>query len=150
MMDQRCTTQPRRMTFRPVSPERSAPQVSVRCHEIVISGTNHLLQLRGHPVRFPLDVMLAFSANPEDYTNRGSIITPLRDRIASQIITHYPKDLATSRTITEQEAWTERDDAEVHIPAFLRDVIEQVAFQARRTSRHSRARRRGAWWTDWT
>jgi len=91
------------------------------------------VQLRGHPVRFPLDVMLVFSANPEDYTNRGNIITPLRDRIASQVITHYPKDLDVSRRITEQEAWTERDGVAVHVPEFLRDVIEEVAFQARKS-----------------
>jgi len=88
------------------------------------------VQLRGFPVRFPLDVMLVFSANPEDYTNRGSIITPLRDRIASQVITHYPSELDTARAITGQEAWTERD-VTVRVPEFLRDVIEEVAFQAR-------------------
>ena len=91
------------------------------------------VQLRGHPVRFPLDVMLVFSANPEDYTNRGNIITPLRDRIASQVITHYPGNLEISRRITEQEAWTERDGATVHVPEFMRDVIEEVAFQARKS-----------------
>ncbi|MHC4550057.1 MAG: AAA family ATPase [Planctomycetota bacterium] len=91
------------------------------------------VQLRGFPVRFPLDVMLVFSANPEDYTNRGSIITPLRDRIASQVITHYPPDLDVARAITDQEAWTERDGVAVHVPAFLREVIEDVAIQARKS-----------------
>ena len=91
------------------------------------------VQLRGHPVRFPLDMMLVFSANPEDYTNRGSIITPLRDRIATQVITHYPESLDISRRITEQEAWTERGGVRVHVPGFLRDVIEEVAFQARKS-----------------
>jgi len=89
------------------------------------------VQLRGYPVRFPLDVLLVFSANPEDYTNRGSIITPLRDRIASQVITHYPKDLAIALTITGQEAWTERDTVRVHVPPLLREVVEEVAIQAR-------------------
>ncbi len=88
------------------------------------------VQLRGFPVRFPLDIMLVFSANPEDYTNRGSIITPLRDRIASQVITHYPQELETARAITSQEAWTDRC-VDVRVPEFLRDVVEEVAFQAR-------------------
>ena len=68
------------------------------------------LQIRGFPVRLALDMLFAFSANPEDYTNRGSIITPLRDRIASQILTHYPPSAALAAQITAQEAWTERDD----------------------------------------
>jgi magnesium chelatase subunit I len=89
------------------------------------------VQLRGFPVRFPLDVMLVFSANPEDYTNRGAIITPLRDRIASQIITHYPQSLDIARAVTDQEAWTVRQGVAVHVPDFLRDVIEEAAFQAR-------------------
>jgi len=91
------------------------------------------VQLRGHPVRFPLDVMLVFSANPEDYTNRGSIITPLRDRIASQVITHYPRSLEVARRITEQEAWTDRGAVQVKVPEFLRDAIEEVAIQARKS-----------------
>jgi len=89
------------------------------------------VQLRGYPVRFPLDVLLLFSANPEDYTNRGAIITPLRDRIASQVITHYPKSLAIARTITAQEAWTERESIKVHVPPLLSEVVEEVAIQAR-------------------
>ena len=89
------------------------------------------VQLRGYPVRFPLDVMLAFSANPEDYTNRGSIITPLRDRIASQVITHYPPTLEIAQAITDQEAWTARNGVEVGVPPFLREVIEEVAIRAR-------------------
>ncbi|MHC4449720.1 MAG: AAA family ATPase [Planctomycetota bacterium] len=89
------------------------------------------VQLRGYPVRFPLDVMLVFSANPEDYTNRGSIITPLRDRIASQVITHYPHSLDIARRITEQEAWTERDGTPVRVPELLKEIIEEVAIQAR-------------------
>ena len=94
------------------------------------------VQLRGFPVRIPLDVLLVFSANPEDYTNRGSIITPLRDRIASQILTHYPTTMVIARAITDQEAYVDRDDRdaiEIHVPAFLREAIEEVAFQARKS-----------------
>ena len=91
------------------------------------------VQLRGFPVRFPLDLLLVFSANPEDYTHRGAIITPLRDRIASQVMTHYPPTLEISRAITDQEAWTERDGVELRVPDFLREAIEEVAIQARRS-----------------
>jgi len=92
------------------------------------------IQIRGFPVRIPLDLMLCFSANPEDYTNRGSIITPLKDRIESQILTHYPLTLDDSKAITDQEAWTERPKlAEIHVPAFIRDAIEQIAFEARKS-----------------
>jgi magnesium chelatase subunit I len=91
------------------------------------------VQLRGFPVRFPLDVLLVFSANPEDYTNRGAIITPLRDRIAGQILTHYPESLAVARAITEQEAWVDRGAVEVRVPELLRDAVEEVAFQARKS-----------------
>ena len=91
------------------------------------------LQIRGFPVRFPLDILMVFTANPEDYTNRGSIITPLKDRVASQILTHYPRDLNDARHITETEAWTERGAAlpEVWVPDFLADVVEEIAFQGR-------------------
>jgi magnesium chelatase subunit I len=90
------------------------------------------LQIRGFPVRIPMDVVLVFSANPEDYTSRGNIITPLKDRIDSQILTHYPQQIETARRITEQEAWLERDgDARVDIPVYIRDLIESVAFVAR-------------------
>src|SRR5687767_9748903 len=91
------------------------------------------VQLRGFPVRIPLDVVLLFTANPEDYTNRGAIITPLRDRIASQVLTHYPSDLATAKAITDQEAFVRRGTVEVRVPAFLRDVVEDTAFQARKS-----------------
>lgn len=90
------------------------------------------IQIRGFPVRLPLDLCLVFSANPEDYTNRGSIITPLKDRIDSQILTHYPRDLEVSRAITDQEAWTDRG-VDLAVPAFLRGAIERVAFEARRS-----------------
>jgi magnesium chelatase subunit I len=90
------------------------------------------LQIRGFPVRIPMDVVLVFSANPEDYTSRGNIITPLKDRIDSQILTHYPQQIETARRITEQEAWLERDgDVRVDIPVYVRELIESVAFVAR-------------------
>ncbi len=92
------------------------------------------VQLRGFPVRLPIDVVLAFTANPEDYTNRGAIITPLRDRIASQIHTHYPPTLAIARAITDQEAYVQRaGGAVVRVPELVREVVEETAFQARRS-----------------
>ncbi len=92
------------------------------------------VQIRGFPVRLPLDLSLVFSANPEDYTSRGNIITPLRDRIASQILTHYPESLEDALAITEQEAWTEREGGvPVHVPEYVRVLIEEVAFQARKS-----------------
>ena len=91
------------------------------------------VQIKGYPVRLPLDVMLVFSANPEDYTARGKIITPLKDRIGSEILTHYPKELPVAIEITRQEAWTnraaERDG--ILVPEFIREVVEQIAFEAR-------------------
>ncbi|HTM57519.1 MAG TPA: hypothetical protein VL123_03815 [Candidatus Udaeobacter sp.] len=91
-------------------------------------------QIRGFPVRIPLDVLMVFSANPEDYTNRGNIITPLRDRINSQILTHYPTDREQGIAITGQESWTRRDAGiEVTIPRFVRELVEEVAIQARRS-----------------
>jgi magnesium chelatase subunit I len=90
------------------------------------------LQIRGFPVRIPMDVVLVFSANPEDYTSRGNIITPLKDRIDSQILTHYPQKIETARRITEQEAWLDRDGgARIDIPQYVRDLVESVAFVAR-------------------
>ena len=92
------------------------------------------LQIRGFPIRIPLDILLVFSANPEDYTNRGNIITPLKDRISSQILTHYPDDVKTAAKITGQEAWTERDpDPKVEVPDFFRELIEEIAFVARQS-----------------
>ncbi len=91
------------------------------------------LQIRGFPIRIPLDILLVFSANPEDYTNRGNIISPLKDRISSQILTHYPDDVKTASKITAQEAWVEREDPEprIEIPDFFRELVEEVAFAAR-------------------
>ena len=90
------------------------------------------LQIRGFKLRLPLDVMFVFTANPEDYTNRGSIVTPLKDRIESQILTHYPKLIETSLAITEQEANIyEEQLAKVNISDLVKRLIEQVAFEAR-------------------
>lgn len=90
------------------------------------------VQIKGYPVRLPLDVMLVFSANPEDYTARGKIITPLKDRIGAEIMTHYAKELPVAVEITRQEAWTNRSqDSDVVVPEFIREVVEQIAFEAR-------------------
>jgi magnesium chelatase subunit I len=91
------------------------------------------VQIKGYPVRLPLDVMLVFSANPEDYTARGKIITPLKDRIGSEVMTHYPSDLQLGVEITRQEAWTSREGfpGALEIPDFIRETIEQIAFEAR-------------------
>ncbi len=90
------------------------------------------VQIKGYPVRLPLDVMLVFTANPEDYTARGKIITPLKDRIGSEIRTHYPVTIEHGMSITEQEAWTSRrSPLELRIPDYIREVIEQLAFSAR-------------------
>jgi len=91
------------------------------------------VQIKGYPVRLPLDVMLVFSANPEDYTARGKIISPLKDRIGAEIMTHYPKEIELGVEITRQEAWTARDGFKdrLHVPEFIREVIEQIAFEAR-------------------
>ena len=91
------------------------------------------IQIRGFPLRIPLDVVMVFTANPEDYTNRGSIITPLKDRIASQILTHYPRSLEEAQTITDGEAWIDRGDAPgaAEVPEWLSDVVEEIAFAGR-------------------
>src|SRR5215813_3820400 len=100
------------------------------------------VQIKGYPVRLPLDVMLVFSANPEDYTARGKIISPLKDRIGTEISTHYPKEISLGVEITKQEAWTARDGLKERlvIPEFIRETIEQIAFEARddqRIDKHS-------------
>jgi magnesium chelatase subunit I len=89
------------------------------------------VQIKGYPIRLPLDVALVFSANPEDYTARGKIITPLKDRIGSEIRTHYPATIEEGIAITEQEAWAHRDGYQLHLPKYVREVIERVAFVAR-------------------
>ncbi|MGE3705275.1 MAG: magnesium chelatase [Vicinamibacterales bacterium] len=90
------------------------------------------VQIKGYPLRLPLDLLMVFTANPEDYTARGKIITPLKDRIGSEIRTHYPTNRANAVSITAQEAWTARPGGlPVEIPAYVREVVEEVAFQAR-------------------
>ncbi len=92
------------------------------------------VQIKGYPIRLPLDLLLVFSANPEDYTARGKIITPLKDRIGAEIQTHYPKELQLGVSITNQEAWTKRgglEECELEIPEFISEIIEQIAFEAR-------------------
>jgi magnesium chelatase subunit I len=92
------------------------------------------VQIKGYPVRLPLDVAMVFTANPEDYTARGKIVTPLKDRIGSEIHTHYPRTIEQGAAITQQEAWTERGPG-VRVPRFLREVVEGIAFAARRNKK---------------
>jgi magnesium chelatase subunit I len=97
------------------------------------------IQIKGYPLRLPLDVLLVFSANPEDYTARGKIITPLKDRIGAEIRTHYPSTVEEGIVITTQEAWTARDSGiSVEVPDYLREVVEEIAFQAREDKRVDR------------
>jgi magnesium chelatase subunit I len=92
------------------------------------------VQIRGFPIRLALDVCIVYTANPEDYTNRGSIITPLKDRIDSQILTHYPSSLEDAMAITAQEAWVKRGEVvDVRVPKLLSEVIEEIGFQARKS-----------------
>jgi magnesium chelatase subunit I len=94
------------------------------------------VQIKGYPVRLPLDLALVFTANPEDYTARGKIITPLKDRIGSEIRTHYPSTLDQGIAITGQEAWVDRESpVEVRVPAYMKQVVEQLAFLAREDKR---------------
>src|SRR5450432_684530 len=97
------------------------------------------IQIKGYPLRLPLDVLLVFTANPEDYTARGKIITPLKDRIGAEIRTHYPATVAEGMTVTNQEAWVGRDPArKIDVPDYLREVVEEIAFQAREDKRVDR------------
>ena len=89
------------------------------------------VQIKGYPVRLPLDVMMAFSANPADYTARGKIITPLKDRIGSEIRTHYPAARHHGMAITAQEAWVSDRSSNLQVPEFVREIVEEIAFQAR-------------------
>ena len=90
------------------------------------------IQIRGFKLRMPLDMQFVFTANPEDYTNRGSIVTPLKDRIGSQILTHYPETIAIARTITHQEARLDAQQSEaVYVPSLAKDLLEQISFEAR-------------------
>src|SRR5579864_7533261 len=89
------------------------------------------VQIKGYPIRLPLDVAIVFSANPEDYTARGKIVTPLKDRIGSEVRTHYPVTVEEGIAITAQEAWAQRDGYELHLPKYVQEVIERIAFVAR-------------------
>lgn len=89
------------------------------------------IQIRGFNVRLPMDIVMIFTANPEDYTNRGSIVTPLKDRIQSQILTHYPRTIDDGMAITQQESWVERSGMPLIVPNFLRQIVESVAMIAR-------------------
>ena len=90
------------------------------------------IQIRGFKLRLPLDMQFVFTANPEDYTNRGSIVTPLKDRIGSQILTHYPEDIETAKTITQQEANKTSSQKEfIQVPELAKDLLEQIVFEAR-------------------
>jgi magnesium chelatase subunit I len=92
------------------------------------------IQIRGFKIRLPLDIQFVFTANPEDYTNRGSIVTPLKDRIDSQILTHYPKDIATGKRITQQEAYVKPEQGgAIYVPDLAKDLIEQIAIEARKS-----------------
>jgi magnesium chelatase subunit I len=94
------------------------------------------VQIKGYPVRLPLDVVIVFSANPEDYTARGKIVTPLKDRIGSEIKTHYAATLDHGVAITEQEAWTRRNSGRtIVVPQFVKQVVEAIAFKARADQR---------------
>ena len=105
-----------------------AGKVQVSLFNIMQEGD---VQIKGYPVRLPLDVLLCFTANPEDYTARGKIITPLKDRIGSEIMTHYPETVELGMAITEQEAWTETRGRPVRVPDFIAEVVERIAFEAR-------------------
>ena len=110
-----------------------ASKVQVGLFNILQEGD---IQIKGYPVRLALDVLLVFSANPEDYTARGKIITPLKDRIGSEIRTHYPRSRHEAMAITAQEAWTARRAAtgtglNVDVPGFVREIVEEIAFHAR-------------------
>lgn len=105
-----------------------AGKIQVALFNIMQEGD---VQIKGYPVRLPLDVAIVFSANPEDYTARGKIVTPLKDRIGSEIRTHYPEDIEEGITITAQEAWSKRPAANIEIPHYIRQIVEQIAFAAR-------------------
>ncbi|MFZ0433468.1 MAG: hypothetical protein WAL86_12325 [Candidatus Acidiferrales bacterium] len=97
------------------------------------------IQIKGYPVRLALDVLMVFTANPEDYTARGKIVTPLKDRIGSEIRTHYPATVAEGMAITAQESWTKREGKRrVEVPLYIREIVEEVAFQARDDKRVDR------------
>ncbi|HEX7119379.1 MAG TPA: hypothetical protein VF212_11355 [Longimicrobiales bacterium] len=109
-----------------------AGKVQVGLFNIMQEGD---VQIKGYPVRLPLDVLLVFTANPEDYTARGKIITPLKDRIGAEIVTHYPESIDAGLAITRQEAWLARDGRPVEVPEFVAELVERVAFLARSDKR---------------
>src|ERR1700678_2962209 len=105
-----------------------AGKIQVALFNIMQEGD---VQIKGYPVRLELDIVLAFSANPEDYTARGKIVTPLKDRIGSEIRTHYPEDIEEGIAITAQEAWSTRASSDIEVPHYIRQIVEQIAFSAR-------------------
>jgi magnesium chelatase subunit I len=106
-----------------------AGKIQVALFNIMQEGD---VQIKGYPVRLMLDVALVFSANPEDYTARGKIVTPLKDRIGSEIRTHYPESIDEGISITAQESWSERGaEHTIHVPQYIRQIVEQIAFSAR-------------------
>jgi len=105
-----------------------AGKIQVALFNIMQEGD---VQIKGYPVRLALDVALVFSANPEDYTARGKIVTPLKDRIGSEIRTHYPETLEEGIAITAQETWSNRGLGTLEVPHYLREIVEQIAFTAR-------------------
>ncbi|HSR69430.1 MAG TPA: magnesium chelatase [Acidobacteriota bacterium] len=109
-----------------------APKIQVGLFNILQEGD---VQIKGFPVRLPLDLLMAFTANPDDYTARGKIITPLKDRIGAEVRTHYPKRLEDGLRITRQEAWLERGELNLVIPRWVEQVVELVAFHGRRDNR---------------
>jgi magnesium chelatase subunit I len=112
-----------------------AGRVQVALFNVMQEGD---VQIKGYPVRLPLDVLLVFSANPEDYTARGKIITPLKDRIGTEVLTHYPRTTEEGMEITRQEAWLQRDGRRVEVPDFIAELIERTAFLAREDKRIDR------------
>jgi magnesium chelatase subunit I len=112
-----------------------AGKVQVGLFNIMQEGD---VQIKGYPVRLNLDVALVFTANPEDYTARGKIITPLKDRIGSEIVTHYPLTVELGAAITRQEAWVAREGRQVRVPDFMEELIERIAFEAREDKRVDR------------
>jgi magnesium chelatase subunit I len=105
-----------------------AGKIQVALFNIMQEGD---VQIKGYPVRLPLDVAIVFTANPEDYTARGKIVTPLKDRIGSEIRTHYPESIEEGIEITAQEAWSKRPFSQIEIPHYIRQIVEQIAFSAR-------------------
>ena len=112
-----------------------AGKVQVSLFNIMQEGD---VQIKGYPVRLPLDVLLCFTANPEDYTARGKIITPLKDRIGSEVITHYPEEVELGMEITRAESWTTRDGMTLRLSPLLEELVERVAFEARTDKRIDR------------